>query len=142
MASVVRRRRKNGKVSWYARYRDGRGKDVWEKCASAKDARARAAEVETLLARTGGAWSPPVKMTVAEYAERWLAERGPAIRERTLHSYRRSFEREILPNFGRIPLAAHRRNRKSENGRGDDRHPRVPAHNPYLPVLFGHHVLR
>jgi integrase len=47
-----------------------------------------------------------VKVTVSEYAERWLAERGPAIRERTLHSYRRSFEREILPNFGRIPLAA------------------------------------
>jgi len=51
MASVVRRKRKNG-VSWFARYRDGRGKDVWEKCASAKDARAGAAEVEVLLART------------------------------------------------------------------------------------------
>lgn len=54
MASVVRRQRKKGKVSWYARYRDGRGRDVWEKHASAKDAHARAAEVETLLARTGG----------------------------------------------------------------------------------------
>lgn len=106
MASVVRRQRKKGKVSWYARYRDGRGRDVWEKHASAKDAHARAAEVETLLARTGGAWSPPLKMTVAEYAERWLSERGPAIRERTLHGYRRSFDRELLPNFGQIQLAA------------------------------------
>lgn len=55
MASVVKRRRKNGETSWYARYRDGRGKDVWEQCASARDARARAAEVKLLLARTGNA---------------------------------------------------------------------------------------
>ena len=47
-----------------------------------------------------------MKMTVAEYAERWLSERGPAIRERTLHGYRRSFDRELLPNFGQIQLAA------------------------------------
>ena len=131
MASVVRRRRKNGKVSWYARYRDGRGKDVWEKCASAKDARARKAEVETLLARTGGAWSPPENVTVAGYAERWLAERGPAIRERTLHSYRRAFEREIVPNFGRIPLAAlsrpHDPDKKKSEAAAKQRPQRAPG---------------
>ena len=130
MASVVRRRRKNGKVSWYARYRDGRGKDVWEKCASAKDARARAAEVETLLARTGGAWSPPVKVTVAEYAERWLVERGPALRERTLHGYRRSFDREILPELRTDPARgaqprAHQgvRVETGQQGRGGEHDP-------------------
>jgi integrase len=45
-------------------------------------------------------------MTVAEYADTWLAEKGPAIRPRTLHGYRRAFERELLPTFGRTPLAA------------------------------------
>src|SRR4051812_15216559 len=54
MASVVKRRRKDGSYSWYARFRDGRGKDVWKKCASAKDAKAYAAEAEVKLARSGG----------------------------------------------------------------------------------------
>jgi integrase len=106
MASVVKRRRKDGSASWYARYRDGAGKDVWKRCASAKEAKAAAAEAEHLLARSGGAWSPPAKLTVAEYAERWLAERGPALRPRTLASYRRIFERDLLPQFGQTPLAA------------------------------------
>ena len=106
MASVVRRKGKRGNVSWYARYRDGRGKDVWERCASARDARARKAEVELLLARSGNAWSPPVKVTVAEYWERWIAERGPALRPHTVASYRRIFERDLRPAFGRLPLAA------------------------------------
>ena len=70
MASIVKRIGKTGTLSWFARYRDGRGKDVWEKCASAKDARARAAEVELLLARSGNGWSPPQKVAVSEYAER------------------------------------------------------------------------
>ncbi len=65
MASVVKRARKNGDVSWFARYRDGRGKDVWEKCSSARHARARAAEVEFLLARSGNAWTPPERISVA-----------------------------------------------------------------------------
>jgi len=106
MASVVKRVGKTGNISWFARYRDGRGKDVWEKCASARDARTRAAEVEVLLARTANAWSPRQKITIAEYSERWLAERGPALRPRTLAVYRRLFERELIPAFGRMPLAA------------------------------------
>lgn len=106
MASVVRRRRKDGSHSYYARYRDGRGKDVWEKCPNAKAAKARAAEAEVELARSGGHWTPAAKVTVAEYAERWLSEHGHTLRPRTLASYRRLFERELLPEFGRLPLAA------------------------------------
>ncbi len=106
MASVVKRTGKTGRVSWFVRFRDGRGKDVWQKCTSARDARARAAEVEVLLARSANTWSPPQRLTVAEYAELWLAERGPALRPRTLAAYRRIFDRDLLPEFGRLPLAA------------------------------------
>ena len=106
MASVVRRRRKDGSFSYYARFRDGRGKDVWEKCVSAKDAKARAAEAEVELARSGGHWTPAAKVTVQEYAERWLDEHGHTLRPRTLAGYRRVFERDLLPEFGRLPLAA------------------------------------
>jgi hypothetical protein len=44
-----------------------------------------------LLARTANAWAPPQKVTIAEYSERWLAERGPGLRPRTLAVYRRLF---------------------------------------------------
>jgi integrase len=103
---VVKRRRKDGQYSWYARYRDGRGKDVWQKCPSAKEARARAAEAEVELARSGGHWTPAVRVTISEYAERWLDEHGHTLRSRTLASYRRLFEHELLPEFGRLPIAA------------------------------------
>ena len=106
LASVVKRRRKDGSYGWYARYRDGRGKDVWERCSSAKAAKARAAEVEVELARSGGMWSPAAKVTVAEYAERWLTEHGSTLRARTLANYRRIFERDLIPEFGHTPLAA------------------------------------
>lgn len=106
MASVVRRRRKSGSFSWYARYRDGAGKDKWEKCASAKAAKARKAEVEVELARSGGHWTPAAKITVAEYSTRWLEEHGQTLRPRTLARYRRIFEHDLLPEFGSLPLAA------------------------------------
>jgi len=105
VASVVKRRRKDGSLSYYARFRDGRGKDVWEKCANAKAAKARAAEAEVELARSGGHWSPAAKVTVSEYAERWLAEHGATLRPQTHAEYRRIFEQELLPEFGRITLA-------------------------------------
>jgi integrase len=54
----------------------------------------------------GGHWSPPEKLTVKQYAERWLDEHGQTLRPQTLSEYRRIMERELLPEFGRIPLAA------------------------------------
>jgi integrase len=104
VASVVKRRRKNGSASWYARYRDGRGKDVWEHCRSAGEARARAAEVELELARSGGGWARPTKVTFAEYAERWMDIHAGSLRPRTLGGYRRALGRELFPRFGHLAL--------------------------------------
>jgi integrase len=106
VASIVKRRRKNGSVSYFARHRDGRRKDVWEGFPTLASAKARCAEVELELARSGGRWTRPPKTTVAEYSERWLRERAPSLRPRTLASYRRIFERELLPFFGAMPVAA------------------------------------
>ena len=106
MASVVKRRRKDGSFSWYARYRDGTGKDVWKKCTSAKEAKAVAAEADVQLARSGGTWSPPAKVTVADYSKTWLNRHGPALRPRTLATYQRVFDQQLVPEFGATPLAA------------------------------------
>jgi integrase len=106
VASVVKRRRKNGSTSWFARYRDGRGKDVWEHYPTASAARARAAEVALELARSGGSWARPTQITFREYATTWLATHGTSLRPRTVTSYTRTLNRELLPRFGSMQIAA------------------------------------
>jgi integrase len=41
-----------------------------------------------------------------EYAEQWLSSRAPGLRPSTASEYRRILEREILPRYGHLPLAA------------------------------------
>src|SRR6266545_4987300 len=107
MASIVKRTgRKDGAPSYHVKYHAGDGRVRWERYGSAKEAKARKAEVELELARTQGRWTPPVKVTLREYAELWLGSRGPALRPSTVSEYRRILEREILPRFGHLPLAA------------------------------------
>jgi integrase len=107
MASIVKRTaRKDGTPSYHVKYRAGDGRVLWERYGSAKEAKARKAEVELELARTQGRWTPPVKVTLNEYAEQWLGSRAPALRPSTVAEYRRILERDILPRFGHLPLAA------------------------------------
>jgi integrase len=107
MASIVKRTgQRDGSPSYHVKYRAGDGRVHWERYGSAKEAKARKAEVELELARSQGRWTPPVSITLAEYAEQWLAGRGPALRAPTLAEYRRILDRELLPRFGNLPLAA------------------------------------
>lgn len=107
MASVVKRiARKDGVPSYHVKYRAGDGRVRWERYGSAKEAKARRAEVELELARTQGRWTPPVKLTLREYAEQWLGSRAPGLKSSSVAEYRRILEREILPRFGHLPLAA------------------------------------
>lgn len=107
MASIVKRTaRKDGAPSYHVKFRAGDGRVRWERYGSAKEAKARKAEVELELARTHGRWTPPIKITLREYGEQWLASRAPALRSSTAAEYRRILEREILPRFGQLPLAA------------------------------------
>jgi integrase len=107
MASIVKRTtRKGGTPSYHVKYRAGDGRVRWERYGSAKEAKARKAEVELELARSNGRWTPPVKVTLREYAEQWLAARAPGLRPSTVAEYGRILEREILPRFGHLPLAA------------------------------------
>ncbi len=106
MASIVKRTGKEGRASYHVKYKAGDGRVRWERHGSAKEARARKAEVELELARSQGRWAPPARITLNEYAERWLAAHGPSLRPRTLAEYRRILERELLPRLGALPLAA------------------------------------
>jgi hypothetical protein len=107
MASIVKRTgQRDGSPSYHVKYRAGDGRVHWERYGGAKEAKARKAEVELELARSQGRWTPPVSITLAEYAEQWLAGRGPALRAPTLAEYRRILDRELLPRFGHLPLAA------------------------------------
>src|SRR5215207_1074470 len=107
MASIVKRTtRKDRTPSYHVKYRAGDGRVHWERYGSAKEAKARKAEVELELARSNGRWTPPVKVTLREYAEQWLAARAPGLRPSTVSEYVRILQREILPRFGHLPLAA------------------------------------
>jgi integrase len=108
MASITTRRRKDGSVSYYVRHTTGDGRRRWEQFDRLKDAHERRAEVEHLGARSRGTWSPPPKVTFAEYAHTWLATKAH-LRERTRFEYQRLLDRELLPRFGTLRLEAIRR---------------------------------
>lgn len=107
MASVVRRTRKDGTPSYHVKYLGGDGRARWEHVhGGAKAAKTRKAEVELELARSGGRWTPPDRITLTDYAENWLEAHGPRLRQRTRDEYERILKRDILPQFGDLPLAA------------------------------------
>lgn len=51
-----------------------------------------------------GAESKPVRVTLAEYAEQWLARRD--LKARTREHYRKLLDAHILPELGALPLAS------------------------------------
>ena len=104
MASVVKRRRKDGSRSYHVKYRAGDGRVRWEQFERAKDASARKAEVELALARSGGNWSPPASIAFADYVEAWLERIRPTVKARVHENYRRELER-AKAEFGGVPLA-------------------------------------
>ncbi len=59
----------------------------------------RKSPVQTIAARARG-----IK-TVKDIYDRWLVEKAPEYKPKTLREYRRSLEREVLPLFGDSPVA-------------------------------------
>ena len=97
MASVVKRRRKDGTTSWFVKYRDGNRRTRWEQFERAKDANTRKAAVELELARSGGTWTPPARTTFAAAAEDWYARKAETLRPQTLANYRSALDVWLLP---------------------------------------------
>jgi integrase len=85
----------------------------WERYARANDARARKAEVELEQARTGGAWTPPARVTFQEAAEAWHGRKSEALRPQTLLNYRSALDVWLLPVFA--PCRSRRSNRPTWN---------------------------
>jgi integrase len=100
VASVLKRRRKDGTASYYVKYRDGNGRTRWEQFDRAKDAHTRKAAVELELAQSGGAWTPPARTTFAAAAEAWYERKTTALRPQTLANYRSALDVWLLPTFG------------------------------------------
>ena len=109
MASLVKRSRKDGSPSWFVKYRAGDGRVRWEQFGRAKDAQARKAEVELALARSGGGWSPPPRLTFEAAAEAWFERRREALRPQTLANYRSALDAHLLPAFRARQVASLRR---------------------------------
>ena len=94
---------------WQVRYRstDGDLRPAEQTYRTKAEAGRALAEIETELA--SGEWQDPrrVQLTLAEYAETWIATRrvrGRPLALRTRDTYRHSLERWILPQLGRLPV--------------------------------------
>ncbi len=109
MASVVKRRRKDGTRSYFVKYRAGDGKVRWERFGRAHDARARKAEVELELARSARQWSPPTSKTFDEVADGWLERNDHRLAERTLHNARGCLRKHLRSAFGARQVATLKR---------------------------------
>ncbi len=106
MAAIVKRDRLGGSTSYFVVYRDGSGRKRWEQFEREKPAKARKAQVELEMARTGGRWVPPVPVLFDKYAQEWLdGYAARAVRPRVLENYRRELRR-ARKAFGTLELAA------------------------------------
>lgn len=106
MASIVKRRRKDGSTSYFVKYADGSGKVRWEQFDRAKPARARKAQVELELARSGGNWTAPTGILFEAAAEAWWERKKDTLRESTRIQYRSALDAHLLPTFATRPVVA------------------------------------
>jgi integrase len=97
------RKRESGR--WQVRYRgpDGRVRSAPQTFGRRAEAERYLALLEAQIAR--GEWTDPAlgKVTVKDYAERWIAER-PGLRPRTAEQYRYMLRRHIVPWLGTVPV--------------------------------------
>ena len=89
-------------------YREPNGKQRKQAAETLAAARALQAEVRNAIAR--GSYRAQSNMTFADYATSWIASYGgrtsKGIEEHTRADYRRRLERDAIPFFGRLKLAA------------------------------------
>jgi integrase len=98
MAAIVKREREDGTESFFVVYWAG-GKKRWEKQPSERAAKVRKAKVETELAESAGAWTPPGRLTLGEVAEAWFERRKGTLRPQTVRNYRSVLDCHLLPAF-------------------------------------------
>ena len=96
-------RRPNGR--WRARYRDPGGRERARHFPRRLDAERWLASVEN--AKHRGEWIDPAlaRITVGEWAERWLKTQVQ-LKPQTLERYRRIVRVQILPQWRRVPLSS------------------------------------
>jgi integrase len=101
MASITKR--PNGQ--WRARYRDLAGREHARHFARKLDAERWLASVKTSLAR--GEWVDPAlaRVTVGDWAARWLADQVQ-LKPSTRFRYASLLRNQILPVWERVPLSA------------------------------------
>lgn len=91
---------------WQARYWDAAGNRVAapHTFATKGDAQRWLAAAETDMGR--GEWHDPRlgEVPFQEWAERWLATKGPKLQESTLHNYRYLVRCHMVPHFGATPI--------------------------------------
>jgi len=96
-------RRSDRRKPWRVRYRDPMGRERSRSFARKADADRFLATVQADLIR--GDWTDPrlSKITIQEWAERWLRTKSH-LKPKTLAGYRSNLHAHVLPAFGRYQL--------------------------------------
>jgi len=99
-------RRKNTKGVWTYEiaYRDSDGRQRRQTVAGGmREAQTALADVKSRMGK-GQRIAPAPRLTFADAAEAWFAEKTPALSDKTVRSYRYALDAHLLPAFGRERL--------------------------------------
>src|SRR6266536_1376681 len=101
----VEKRRRNGRVTYRARWRDPSGKERNKTFTRKLDADRFLLSIED--AKLRGAYVDPAagKVPFGEWAERWYASTAQ-LKPSTRHDYRAMLDHQALPRFRDVTLAA------------------------------------
>jgi integrase len=104
VASIRKRKRAKGDV-WIVDYRDAAGTRRWVTCSTRREAEdVLAAKIRESRQAVPVPDDPDI--TVAAYAEQWLARVAPDLRRQTLQSYAQLLRLYILPALGSLRIRA------------------------------------
>jgi integrase len=108
--STFKRKRKDGSLTYGVIFDDLPGADKKRKqrriggFCTKKEAVQKLHDIRTAM--RSGQYYEPTKLTVSEYAEKWLAEISHSVRARTVTGYRQRLEDHILTRIGHMPMWA------------------------------------
>jgi integrase len=103
VASIRKRTRAKEDV-WIVDYRDSAGVRRWMTCRTRREAEDVRAEKVTESRQAASPVTGDREITLATYADQWLAQVSQNLRPQTLQSYRQLLRLYILPALGRIKV--------------------------------------
>ncbi len=107
MRGHIRKRGKGWRITIYLGRDPATNRKRWKAYSHKTREEAQAHLTQILSAMQGGGWTPPAKVRLGDYLERWLKDyAASAVRVTTFDGYRMICRRHLAPALGHVPLNA------------------------------------